>query len=175
MAVQVGTTYNYKREIILDYVCSYCGTHNQARDTLTTSVFTSALIRVDPNTEANNTFNQTIKQLNKGPVPERYLDTGIYCRCSNCQKAEPWALLYSTPVNTKLLWIPLILTMLLSVTTEAIPAGLPKLLVLASGAIPYLALVIKKAIRRNKILKEISALPVQSLPVVSFAQLNLFI
>ena len=70
-------------------------------------------------------------------------------------------------VKLPLLWIPLIVTFLAAIVISAIPAGPLKLLVGLTGAIPYLVVVIKRARYRSAKLKEIAALPPQSLPVVT--------
>lgn len=165
MAVQTGTTYTFRRQVTFDYTCSKCGAQCAGSDTLEKEVFTSALIRVDPRREADDHFCRKITELNKGPVPERYSDTSLFCTCKNCHHMEPWAESLPKRVSPHLLWFVAV-TMIVAVGVPAIPAGLPRFLCLASGTIPYFALVIRNAVRRGKRLKAIRALPAQSLPVI---------
>lgn len=167
--VTVGYNYHYKREILLDYVCSNCGTHNQCRDKLTATVFSNAVSYAsNPLSEATRDFENTVKYLNNGPVPDRYKDAELRCHCSNCKKSEPWAMLEKKKVNSMLFWIPFCLMLVVAVSTEAIPGGMPKVLTWFLGAVPYLSLVIKNKLHTRKILKQVEALPKESLPVVSF-------
>lgn len=168
MAVQTGTTFHFKREILLEYDCSRCGAHTTGKSTLTESVFTSALVRVDnPRAEADKAFDWSVNQLNKGPVPDRYLGTNHFCQCKSCGNVEPWSVVNTEKVKLPLLWIPLIVTFFAAIVIGAIPAGAPKLLVGLTGVIPYLVVVIKRARYRSAKLKEIAALPAKSLPVVT--------
>lgn len=164
MAVRTGTTYSFRENIVFDYACSRCGTQNAGRDTLETEVFTSALIRVNPREEANSYFESKIKSLNKGPIPERYSDTALFCKCAKCGNMEPWSTPLPKRVSPHWLWL-MAVTLIVGVAA-AIPPGLPKLLCVLSGAIPYLALTVRNLIKRSKRLKAIRALPAQSLPVV---------
>ncbi len=168
MKIQTGTTFIYKREIILEYDCSRCGSHTTGKSILKESIFTSPLVQVDnPRAEADKAFDWSVNQLNKGPVPDRYLGNNHYCRCKNCGNVEPWSVVNTERVKLTLLWLPLILTFFAAININAIPYGMPKLLVGLAGVIPYFAVVIKRANYRKKKLKEIAALPPQSLPVVT--------
>lgn len=164
MAVQTGTKYRFTAKIAFDYQCSQCGTKNTGTGTLEKEVFTSALIRVNPREEANSYFREKINSLNSDPVPDRYSDTALSCRCKTCGKFEPWSASLPKWPTPHLLWL-LFPTLLIAVT-GIIPPGALRFLCLASGSIPYLALVIRCMVKRSKRLKAIGALPAESLPKV---------
>lgn len=167
--ITTGTNFRYTREILLDYVCSNCGTHNQCTDNMSVTIFSSVLFpSSNPYNEAMRKFDENIRYLNEGPVPDRYKDAELRCRCKNCRKSEPWARLKKVKVKPALFWVPCCLMLVVSVATESIPGGIPKILTWLSGTIPYLFQVIKNKRHTGKILKQIKELPEESLPKASF-------
>lgn len=163
MAVQTGSTTTITRNIELDYVCSKCGTQNHVNSTISESVFSSALVRVNPYEEANRVFDYKIDNLNNGRIPDRYREFSPYCSCPNCRHVEPWAKVDKVAVNQWLFWIPLAVMLVVAVAAP-IPAGLPKFLCILAGLIPGLVVLAVKLNRRGKIMKQIKALPEQSHP-----------
>ena len=164
MAVQTGTTYTFNRKVTFNYQCSKCGTPNTGTGSLEHAVFTSALVRVNPRQEADQHFGYKISALNTDPVPGRVRDTSLPCSCAKCGHREPWGEDLPKKVSPHWLWfmaVTLIVSML-----EIIPAGLPKVLCIFSGALPYLIIAIIRANKGSKRLKAIKALPAESLPVV---------
>lgn len=164
MAVKTGTTYTFRRQVTFTYTCSKCGAANVGDTTLSKGVFTSALVRVNPRAEADQYFKDKINSLNNDPVPDRYRDTSLPCRCKKCGNFEPWASDLPRRVTPHLLWF-MIVTLMISIS-EVVPAGTLRFLCLLSGAIPYLLCNILNAVKRGKRLKAIGKLPAHSLPVV---------
>ena len=164
MAIQTGRTYSLSRAVVFNYQCSKCGTPNTGTTSLHHSVFTSALVRVHPREEADRYFNYKISALNTEPVPDRFRDTSLPCRCEKCGHVEPWGKGIPQNVSPKWLWL-MAVTLCLGML-QTIPVGLPKILCILSGALPYLIISIIRANKRSKRLKAIKALPAESLPVV---------
>lgn len=168
MAIQTGTTYTFTQNLILEYDCSVCGEHNQATTTISESVFTSVLVRVDPRSEAQSAFESKVRWLNEGPVPDRYVNSDLSCACAKCGHREPWTSMCRQTVHPALFWVPLCIMLVVAVATP-IPYTWLRLLCLFAGLIPGLSVVLKHAINRGKSLKQIKALPARSLPVVRMA------